>query len=41
MSMVYLKVFTFPDGDREFDFFMKIKRMCYDVFYPTGHPLSS
>jgi hypothetical protein len=32
--MVYLKFFTFPDRDAEFDFFMKIKRTCYDTFYP-------
>ena len=32
--MIYLNVFTFPDGDKEFDFFMKVKRKCYDSFYP-------
>lgn len=32
--MVYLSVFTFPNEDMEFDFFMKVKRTCYDVFYP-------
>lgn len=32
--MVYLNVFTFPNEDMEFDFFMKVKRTCYDVFYP-------
>lgn len=32
--MIYLSVFTFPDEDMEFDFFMKIKRTCYDSFYP-------
>ncbi|MEW9111539.1 MAG: AAA family ATPase [Cytobacillus gottheilii] len=32
--MVYLNVFTFPNEDIEFDFFMKIKRTCYDSFYP-------
>ncbi|MDF2545913.1 MAG: family ATPase [Anaerosolibacter sp.] len=32
--MVYLNVFTFPNEDMEFDFFMKIKRTCYDSFYP-------
>lgn len=32
--MVYLKVFTFPSGDREFDFFLKLQRTCYDSFYP-------
>ncbi|HBV97163.1 MAG: ATPase AAA [Peptococcaceae bacterium BICA1-7] len=33
--MVYLNFFTFPTGDMEFDFFMeKVKRTCYDSFYP-------
>ncbi len=32
--MVYLNVFTFPNKDMEFDFFMKVKRTCYDSFYP-------
>ena len=32
--MTYLKYFTFPNEDMEFDFFMKIKRTCYDSFYP-------
>jgi predicted ATPase len=32
--MLYLNSFTFPDADREFDFFMGIKRTCYDSFYP-------
>lgn len=32
--MVYLNVFTFPDGDKEFDFLLNIKRTCYDSFYP-------
>lgn len=32
--MVYLNVFTFPNEDMEFDFFMSIKRKCYDSFYP-------
>lgn len=32
--MVYLSHFEFPDGDREFDFLMEIKRKCYDTFYP-------
>lgn len=33
--MVYLSVFTFPDGDMEFDFFIKnVKRTCYDSYYP-------
>ena len=34
MIMVYLNVFTFPNEDMEFDFFMKAKRTCYDSFYP-------
>ena len=34
MKMVYLNVFTFPNEDMEFDFFMSIKRKCYDSFYP-------
>ena len=32
--MVYLNVFTFPNEDMEFDFFMKVQRTCYDSFYP-------
>lgn len=32
--MVYLDFFTFPNEDMEFDFFMKVKRTCYDSFYP-------
>lgn len=32
--LVYLKSFTFPNADREFDFFMRIRRTCYDSFYP-------
>jgi predicted ATPase len=32
--MVYLNFFTFPNEEREFDFFMEIKRTCYDSFYP-------
>jgi predicted ATPase len=32
--MVYLKVFTFPNEDMEFSFFMSVKRTCYDSFYP-------
>jgi len=34
MTMVYLNVFTFPNEDMEFNFFMSIKRTCYDSFYP-------
>jgi len=32
--MVYLDFFTFPNKDVEFDFFLKIKRTCYDSYYP-------
>jgi len=32
--MIYLQSFTFPDSDREFTFFLDIKRTCYDSFYP-------
>lgn len=32
--MIYLNVFTFPNKDMEFDFFMSVKRTCYDSFYP-------
>lgn len=34
MAMVYLDCFTFPDGDREFDFCMGERRTCYTSFYP-------
>ncbi len=34
--MLYLSRFTFPDADREFDFFLAQKRTCYDSFYPFG-----
>lgn len=30
----YLSRFDFPDAEREFDFFLQIKRTCYDSFYP-------
>jgi predicted ATPase len=32
--VVYLDFFTFPNEEMEFDFFIKIKRKCYDSFYP-------
>ena len=32
--MRYLKEFTFPDRDQEFDFFLEQKRTCYTDFYP-------
>jgi predicted ATPase len=41
--MFYLKSFTFPSADIEFDFFLRIQRTCYDSFYPfkilSGHDL--
>jgi len=32
--MVYLKSFTFPIADTEYDFILSIKRTCYDSYYP-------
>ncbi len=32
--MLYLSHFFFPDGEREFDFFLAQKRTCHDSFYP-------
>ncbi|WP_326908856.1 AAA family ATPase [Sedimentibacter sp. MB31-C6] len=32
--MIYLKAFKFPNEDLEFNFFMGIRRTCYDSFYP-------
>lgn len=32
--MQYLDWFTFPDGEIEFDFFLKQKRTCYNSYYP-------
>lgn len=32
--MIYLKAFTFPDEEMEFEFFIEVKRTCYDSFYP-------
>lgn len=41
--MVYLKSFTFPNADLEYDFILSIRRTCYDSFYPfkilSGHDL--
>ncbi|MBP1756789.1 MAG: family ATPase [Firmicutes bacterium] len=41
--MIYLKSFTFPSADTEYDFILDIKRTCYDSFYPfkvlSGHDL--
>lgn len=33
-TVIYLHSFTFPDEEMEFDFFIDIKRTCYDSFYP-------
>jgi predicted ATPase len=42
-KMIYLKSFTFPSADMEFDFILSIRRTCYDSFYPfkilSGHDL--
>lgn len=32
--MIYLDKFIFPDSEQEFDFFMSVKRRCYNCFYP-------
>lgn len=32
--MIYLRSFTFPSADTEYDFILSIKRTCYDSFYP-------
>ncbi|HIW81011.1 MAG TPA: AAA family ATPase [Candidatus Acetatifactor stercoripullorum] len=32
--MIYLKHFSFPDEDREHSFFIRIRRTCYDSYYP-------
>ena len=32
--MLYLSHFSFPDSDREFDFFRTQKRTCHDSYYP-------
>lgn len=32
--MIYLKSFTFPNADMEFDFINSILRTCYNSFYP-------
>lgn len=31
---MFIESFRFPDEDMEFNFFMNIKRTCYDSFYP-------
>lgn len=33
-KVLYLNYFSFPDPEREFDFFIGVKRTCYDSFYP-------
>jgi len=32
--MLYLSRFSFPDSEREFDFFLQQKRTCHDSYYP-------
>ena len=32
--MISLSRFCFPDAEREFDFFLSVKRTCYDTYYP-------
>ncbi len=32
--MIYLSHFSFPDEETEFDFFLSVKRTCYDSYYP-------
>ena len=32
--MIYLKSFSFPNAETEFDFILSVKRTCYDSFYP-------
>ncbi|GAU76436.1 AAA family ATPase [Fusibacter sp. 3D3] len=32
--MIYLEKFILPSKDREFNFFIEIKRQCYNTFYP-------
>ena len=32
--MLYLAQFVFPDADEEFDYILKVKRTCYDTYYP-------
>lgn len=33
---MYLKNFSFPSTDREFDYILRIRRTCYDSYYPFG-----
>lgn len=33
---MYLTSFSFPSADREFDYILRIKRTCYDSYYPFG-----
>lgn len=32
--MIYLKSFSYPSAEREYDFILGIKRTCYDSYYP-------
>ena len=32
--LLYLTHFSFPDSEREFDFFLQQKRTCHDTYYP-------
>lgn len=32
--MIYLREFTFPSGEQEFDYILSIQRKCYNTFYP-------
>lgn len=32
--MIYLESITFPSAEREFDFFLRQQRTCYDSYYP-------
>ena len=34
LIMLYLSQFNFPDAEEEHDFFMSLKRTCYDSYYP-------
>ncbi len=33
---MYLTSFSFPSADREFDYILRIRRTCYDSYYPFG-----
>ncbi len=32
--MLYLRTYTFPTEDSEFDYLLEVKRKCYNTFYP-------